>query len=246
MFKKLTESLTEQIEGIGNSIQDAIRNNTHGPNTEQFHDPIADETQWDPLVPGGSNFRTHKLKEDLHGDIQFKATFGALCFASIFFLVGLAFLAGFIGALIGSSFSPALLIILLFAVVFGGAGYAMLRSYTRPIVFSSQKGYFYKGRLQGNESPQEQGLEMWCHWDDIYALQIISERIRSSSSKGRSSSYRSHELNIIKKDASRINVIDHGKLHKLRADAEILAEKLDVPLWDVAQNSHSRFGGLWG
>lgn len=71
----------------------------------------------------------------------------------------------------------------------------------------------------------------WCKLNDIHALQIIPENISGDSgTKG----YCSYELNIVTKDASRINVVDHGAIQSIRDDAQTLAEKLGVPVWDTA------------
>ena len=45
--------------------------------------------------------------------------------------------------------------------------------------------------------------------------------------------FNNYELNIIKKDASRMNVVDHGDLSVLRRDAQILAEHISVPVWEA-------------
>jgi hypothetical protein len=63
---------------------------------------------------------------------------------------------------------------------------------------------------------------------DVYALQIIKERVRSKSS-----SYFSYELNLILKDKERVNLLDHGKYNLVREDADMLASVLGVPLWDA-------------
>ena len=60
------------------------------------------------------------------------------------------------------------------------------------------------------------------------ALQLIREYVR-----GNKSSYYSYELNLICSDGSRINIVDHGALRKLREDAVLLAEYLSVPIWDA-------------
>jgi len=41
---------------------------------------------------------------------------------------------------------------------------------------------------------------------------------------------------LVLNDASRINVIDHGNIKKLREDGQKLAEFLGKPLWDAAAN----------
>ena len=45
----------------------------------------------------------------------------------------------------------------------------------------------------------------------------------------------SYELNVVLQDGSRRNVVDHGNLDALRADARELAMFLVVPLWDATE-----------
>ncbi len=59
---------------------------------------------------------------------------------------------------------------------------------------------------------------------------MISERI-----SGDKSTYYSYEINLVLKDGSRINAVDHGKKSKVQEDAKTLAEFLDKPLWDASE-----------
>ena len=60
------------------------------------------------------------------------------------------------------------------------------------------------------------------------AIQLIREYVR-----GHENNYYSYELNLICSDGSRINIIDHGSLRKLREDAALLAKYLSIPVWDA-------------
>ena len=120
------------------------------------------------------------------------------------------------------------------SLAFTAGGYALLRSFNKPVVFDMNRRFFFKGHLKRHETPRQKGLEDWCLFDDIHALQIIAERVQSSSSGKNNSSYYSYELNIIKKDASRLNVVDYGNLSAIRKDAQTLANALSVPLWDAS------------
>ncbi|MDA0586700.1 MAG: hypothetical protein O2820_02050 [Planctomycetota bacterium] len=42
-------------------------------------------------------------------------------------------------------------------------------------------------------------------------------------------------MNLVLRDATRKNVVDHGHLKTLREDAAILSEFLTVPIWDTTQ-----------
>jgi hypothetical protein len=232
MFKNLSDKLTEKIGEIGDSIKDAIKAQNTPLDLSKFNNPIADKTDWSPLKPGGTNFRTHKFSKE-QGAAYFKATKGSLVFSGFFMILGLIvplviFTQFFMS---NNSFMIAFSLI---PVVFFIAGFFILRHSTKPIVFNKNTGYFWKGRLKENENPAQKPLKVYCKLIDIVALQIISERVRSSSSSssGGSSSFRSYEINLILQDASRLNVIDHGNRSKLMEDAEQLASYLGVPIWD--------------
>jgi hypothetical protein len=64
----------------------------------------------------------------------------------------------------------------------------------------------------------------------IHALQLLSEFVSGSKN-----SYYSYELNLVLDNGSRINVVDHGNLERLRADASTLSQFLDKPVWDATQ-----------
>ena len=71
-------------------------------------------------------------------------------------------------------------------------------------------------------------LKAFIKLEDIHAIQLISEYI-----SGEKSSYYSYELNLVLKDAGRINVIDHGNDGVIINNAKILSRFLDVPVWDA-------------
>ncbi len=233
MFKNLGEKLTEKIGEIGDSIKDAIKASGTPLDLSKFNNPIAEKTEWSPLKPGGTSFRTHEFYKKT-GEARFKATKGNLMFSGIFMVIGLVVPVLMMTPAIssGSSSEPLPFIVNFVPLVFFFAGFFLFRVSTKPIVFSKTTGYFWKGRLKGNESPEQKPLKEYCRLRDIVALQIISEHVSgSSSSSGRSSSFRSYEINLILQDAGRLNVIDHGKKIKLLEDAEKLAAYLGVPVW---------------
>lgn len=234
MFKNWGDKLTEKIGEIGDSIKDAIKAQSIPLDLSQFNNPIAEQTEWSPLKPGGSNFRTHEFAKKT-GMAYFKATKGNLIFSGVFMAIGLIFPVILMTQPINGSdtFVSLPFFVNLIPLVFFFAGFFLFRISTKPIVFSKTRGYFWKGRLKENESPEQKGLKEYCRLSDIVALQIIAERVRSSSSSSSgSTSYRSYEINLILRDASRLNVIDHGNKIKLLEDTEKLASYLGVPVWD--------------
>jgi len=109
---------------------------------------------------------------------------------------------------------------------------------TRPIVFDRSVGWFWKGsRIP--VSPAKTGQRKnAAPLEQIHAVQLISEYVRETRRRGRgwspgkTSSYRSYEINLVLKDGSRINVVDHANLPRIQQDAQQLGEFLDVPVWD--------------
>ncbi|MEX2435247.1 MAG: hypothetical protein WD735_01100 [Balneolaceae bacterium] len=199
----------------------------------RFNDPVAEKTEWTPLKGGGSNFYTHKISTDSTGIIKFKPTIGAIIFYLIFILVGIGIP---VGILIGSSQSgesmaiSETLFIILFGLVFFGAGSLLLYFSSKPIVFDKLMGMYWKSWKKPDPSliysahKSKDAIRL----SDIRGLQLISEYIRSDKS-----SYHSYELNLVLMDGSRVNVVDHGNAVKLRNDAKILSEFLGKPVWDA-------------
>jgi hypothetical protein len=198
---------------------------------EKFNDPVASKTSWDPLKKGGTNFRTRVLVKISQDRVEFKPSFFAVIFYLIFTTVGLGLLGYSIYALFQSSFAfeNHHLILIGMGVVFFSIGTILAYYGTRPIVFDKISGYFWKGQKRPNQYVEYQKPDLFVGLKDIHALQIISEYVRSDKS-----SYYSYELNLVLENGNRINVVDHGRLIRLREDVEKLSEFLNKPIWDIA------------
>lgn len=198
-----------------------------------FGDPVAEQTDWSPLVRGGTNFRTRKLKETGSQILAFKPTIFALIFALIFFLLGSFMALVSISGLILNGFTNDRGIFLALGLLFGSGGGFMWYIFTMPIVFDTERGFFWRGHTQGQLIDH---LDIYCPLKGIHALQLISEQVERSNSDDYSFSrryYHSFELNLISHSGARINVVDHGDYKALRRDADRLAVFLAVPLWDA-------------
>jgi hypothetical protein len=219
MFKKLIEKL----QGL------AKARNTFDPS--HFGDPIAMQTEWTPAKGGGASFRTHTLMEIDTNRLEFKASIGARLFYSVFMLMGMAALIVFPIASSSSgefSLSANMIMPMLICLVFVVAGGIMFYFGTAPIVFDKYKGVFWKGRRAPDEMYEGKNLKHFAMLADIHALQLVSEYCH-----GDKSSYYSYELNLVLKNGSRINVVDHGNPAKLREDAQVLSIFLGKPVWDA-------------
>ncbi|MGB0431710.1 MAG: hypothetical protein ACPGLV_14650 [Bacteroidia bacterium] len=195
-------------------------------NPSIFNDETAERTSWHPLKRGGANFRTHKISDIEGFEISFVPTMLAYLMPLIFSFSGLIPLyMYFTDDALRENISGFMYVIPFIPMVMG---VVLFKKFTKKIVFSGTEGLFYKGRKP--EMPPTKGSKNFALLSDIYALQIIRERVRSSKS-----SYNSFELNLVLKNGDRLNVIDHGNLKRLREDATKLAEFLKVPVWDASE-----------
>lgn len=212
-------------------IKDAIKNASLPIAPPEFPGyPLASQTSWTPLKPGGSNFKTHKFNViDNHRAI-FGATVGARLFAMIFggvgsviVIIGVTFLitGGFDEMAMGLGLTA-------FGGIFAGVGIYLYRVFDKAIIFDLSDGLFWRGE-RPNMSDSEQKPDTWCRIGEISGIQIIKEYVRSDKS-----SYYSYEINLVLADASRRHVVDHGNLKQISTDAQQLGKFLQVPVWNGA------------
>ncbi len=193
-----------------------------------FNDPLAMETAWSPAAGGGTNFKTHNLIKIDDDRLEYKTAAGAKVFYGVFLFTGLLFPIIFGAFAIGDQDLGVsmMLMPLGMGLIFAGVGGGLWYRSSRPIVFDKISGDFWKGRKTPNEVYNKQELKYYTPLDEIHALQIISEYV------GGKTKYYSYELNVVLKNAERINVVDHGKYQVLAEDAERIAAFLKVPVWD--------------
>lgn len=222
MFKKLKEKFEALAEQARK--QHAVR-----VDVTRFNHPVAEQTDWHPLKKGGSNFCTHRLDDSKDDQLIFKATKGAKLFIGIFGFFGLLGMGIPLVIFFTEDFEWYLLLFaLFFGGIFLGVSFMLYHFMTMPRVFDRFYNHYYKGRKKPNEMDANSKNPL-IDCNDIVALQIIREYVRSDKSR-----YYSYELNLVLHDGERINVVDHGKIQALREDAEILSTHLGVPVWDAA------------
>lgn len=196
----------------------------------RFDDPIASQTAWGPARGGGASFKTHRMQVVSDRRIKFKASIGMIIFSGVFFVTGAAVAIG--GGLLGhlgiDDMGGANYFLMVFGAIFMAAGGFMYYSSTPPIVFDKEANVFWKGRKDTRKDVEGPRVKHLVPLEEIHAIQLIPEHVSGSEN-----SYYSYEINVVLKDASRINVIDHGKLATIRNDAETLAHFLGVPMWDA-------------
>ncbi len=191
--------------------------------TAQFDDPIARQTSWEPIKGTGANFRTRRLVKAGLGRIEFRAT------PLVHLLYLLLILAGPLAATVFyfplRPFGYLVAIPIAVGALISILGLWFYWRATRPLVFDRNCGFFWKG---GGEAPKGGPGGDCARLEDIYAVQVVSDYMRSAES-----SFYTYELNLIKDSTKRIYLLDHGNQALLREDAKALAMFLDVKLWDV-------------
>ncbi|MBL1214362.1 MAG: hypothetical protein HND52_13470 [Ignavibacteriae bacterium] len=195
----------------------------------RFNDPVAEKTLWTPAKGGGANFKTHNLVKVDYSRIEFRSSVGAKLFYLIFLLVGLGVMIGVSVSKISDGtfgFNWETFLMLTFGSIFAGVGGGLLYYGSAPVVFDKKAGYFWKGRKSPREVFNKSSIKHLAKLEDVHAIQLISEFVW-----GNKSSYHSYEINLVLKDASRINVIDHGNIKSIRENAETLSAFLDKPVW---------------
>lgn len=210
-----------------------------------FDDPLALETGWHPAAPGGASFGTHRLRQTSANRVEFVPTAAWKLFYLLFLLVGsgvLAFRLNLVRLGRASLWNEDVYVPLIVGAVFSVVGFCMWFFGSTPRVFDQTRGMFWRGRMEpammasissgwvaraGTGGRAESAKPLSA----IHALQLISEYV-----SGDKSSYYSYELNLVLADASRINVVDHGNLKRLHADAQTLAQFLNKPIWDATSH----------
>ena len=176
-----------------------------------FGDELALKTSWEPLVGGGINFCTHRLRPKPLGSndlIEFEVTIASILFTVAILIAALVSLISAITS--GSNGS------ILAAIAMMGFGiWHAYGLWEHKTVFDRISCSFtHKGRTTDLES--------------IRAIQLVREYV-----SGNKNSYYSYELNLVCSSGDRINIVDHGSLRAIREDAEVLANYLSLPVWDA-------------
>lgn len=210
-------------KGFSNEVIEA-RENT----SDKTDDSIKYRVSVSPLKPGGASFKTNVLIKKSGSKYLYKPSIGSALFCFIFLAVGLSILFYGMFPLFKNNFDLTEVnwMLLVAGLIFGGAGATMFYTIYKPRVFDKQLGYYYKSYKTKIHRRDLAISKAYIPLKSIKAIQLIGEHIKSDDS-----SYNSFELNLVLDDASRKNVVDHGNLKSIIADAEILSDFLNIPIW---------------
>ncbi|EKE26056.1 MAG: hypothetical protein ACD_4C00457G0002 [uncultured bacterium (gcode 4)] len=194
---------------------------------ETIDDPIAKEISWHPLLRWWASFKTHNLQTNQNGWLEYKAVTWAKVFSIIFIIF--SFVPLFLIPAFLQNLGYFFLVPVFFWLIFLTGGIYMFKSFSKSIVFDKAIGYFYKWKLKSNMWIIDVSDKNIVPLSNIYALQVISEFIKTDKS-----SYYSHEINLVLSDKVRINVIDCWNIDSMRNDAKQIWEYLWIPVWDFS------------
>ena len=190
-------------------------------NPRNFKDPVAQKTEWKPILKESSgNFRIKRLSQDGETKLGFKAPAGSMAVYRNCALAGLAGLALMVFTQTGTLVLRVLAVI---AVLIGLWGIYLQ---SEPISFDKTAGVFRRGRKQT------------IKLDEIYALQLLSRVVDvkvppKKGQKGQLNRINTYELNVVLNDGSRVNVIAHAGLKEIVEDGNSISNFINKPLWDA-------------
>lgn len=199
-----------------------------------FKDQVALSTAWSPLVKGsGSSIQALKVEGDKvmvtwAGDLLPLVLLSVTGLGVMWPTLQIAFATDVADAgerLMASAFM--ILGLILFLVPF------LARSRRRLLTIDLEEGRYFRGR---GHHVNKQGAEDAGRVADIYAVQVLRKAVLSLSNHNehRDRTSTRYELNLVLRDGSRVNVMNHATSEEISSAAEVLKTKLGVPVWKVS------------
>lgn len=228
LFPFLRGRMTDRRPSFWNRLRAKAESPPFDPSV--FEDPIAQATEWTPCQSGGASFGTHTIVREGFDRLLFTMTIGAKLFVLIFAIAGIAISVLTLRETLTENHDPKAWLGVLIGLIFMAVSGGLYRGMARPIVFDKTRGYYWKGYKAPHTVMRPETLKEAVPLEQIYALQLISERITSNSKSG-SHTYLSYEINLVLIDGTRHCVVDHGNHSLITEQAQQLKEFLGVPLW---------------
>jgi hypothetical protein len=187
-------------------------------------DIVAQRVGWHARNPGGSSFKSQKLVVS-SDKIFIKGSTSMGIFKTLFIVpVIVVFIVGIYFSFFGNTAMGVFMIC--FCVMFGGMSYFTLSRFDKKFTIDKFNGTYYVGKEFDIVNQKDRMVQGYIK--EIYAIQLIKERISSNSSSG---SYNSYEMNLVFKDGERLNIMDHGSSKDVDASAIKLGDILNIPIW---------------
>jgi len=195
---------------------------------KQFNDSIALLTQWYPLRSGGANFKTNVLIKVSSSLYRYQLSMGGKFFLGMFGFFGLIALLVSAYLFLTGKFGAGLFL-LSFGSIFGGLSIFLYKTLGIPKVFDAKMGIYWSGHKQPQFAGDQKSNQELVYFSKIHALQVLSKRVRSKNG-----SYKSYEVNLVMRDGSRLNLVDHGNQSEILYDVETLSAFMGKPVWNVS------------
>lgn len=195
-----------------------------------------EEVNWSPLVRGGSSFKTRVINTDNSQKWIYELS-GILRMFPWFFIG--------IGSTVTLLFTITILLIpfVFIPLIFVVIGIIWRKKLKRAVVFDFGTGFFWRGKPNLNPRTEDSlKMDDMIRLDEVVAIQILAEEVKTKGGNPNLHGYKSiahifdsYEMNLILKDKSRVNVVDHANLNSIKREAEAIAKRLNVKVW-VADN----------
>jgi hypothetical protein len=166
---------------------------------------------WTPLRPGGTAYSTHRLVATNRGLVFARSwrnwawTLGGLLFAASLTAAGVL-------SLLRGSFLGGFIVLPLGMLLVTGA---LMGLWSRAVRFEAEQRTVAIG---GRRVP----------FSEVFAVQLLGERVREEEAPD----FDSYELNLVLRDGTRLNVVDHANRGQLEQEAQQLARLIDCQVLD--------------
>jgi len=179
------------------------------------------------LEPGSGNYVTHTLRETPER-LEYRPATGVLIEIGILLLIGCV-LAGY-GAFCWytDGLMDAIVPLVGGGIFLSGGKSLGLRFLRKKAVFDREAGAFWRGKGNPARLLDPSRLDGYTPFGAIKAVQLLSLRIPSPDGQG--ATRFNYEMNLLRKDGTRVNVINLPRRVRLLRDAEKIAAFLNVPV----------------
>lgn len=194
----------------------------------QFNDPVALQTEWKAVRTSRSGASSNKLIQKDANLLAYKPSLMGRIMGIIFALAGSSVIAVYF-----SLTDDQAIVLLVVGLIFAAAGVLIFFQASTPVAFDKSIGMFYKGRKQ-QKLADAADTKHTARFSDIHAIQMIS-RLESTSSNNNNTPTRFYtvfDMNLVRHDGERVYVTTYGKADRAREDARMIAEFINVPVWD--------------
>ena len=196
------------------------------PNNPWANDPVAQSTSWTPHRNSSGNWDTLEFVRVSPTRLEIKPTSRSWRVVFLFCGLSVAFPWYFVST---ATNTIQKVVAYFFGVIWGIAGLYTAWALRCPVWFDKHLKRFTRGDPHARSLPFMSREYVTCELADIHAIQLLE--FEGITHKGKR--YEAHELNLVLKDSRRLLVVSHGDATKIRADADIIARFLAVPVWDA-------------